>query len=105
MTCPRPERSLGQRGTRSWVSTSRRAPVSATAPYATRWSLLSRPILPGIEPGSPGVAGRIRQGGRGRMGAGSSPGAARSLSDPYGGGGGGDGRCLRGGRARPRGRC
>lgn len=105
MTCPRPQKSLAQSGTRSWVSTSRRAPVPATAPYATRWSLLGGPKSPGIKPGSPGVADRTTQGGRGRMGAGSPLGAAHSLSDPYGGGCGGGGRCLRGGRARPPGGC
>lgn len=74
----------------------------ARAPCVTWWGLLAA-FITGMERGSPGVAGRTRQGGRGRMGAGSPRGAAHCLSDLCGGGGGG--RCLRGGPARPPGGC
>lgn len=99
MTCPRPQKSLGQSRTRRRVFTSGRAPDQAHSPPCH----LRRPVLSGIEPGSPGIADRTRQCGRGRMGAGSPRGAAHSLSDPYGGGGGD--RCLRGDRAGPPGGC
>lgn len=83
MTCPRPQKSLGQSRIRNWVSTSKKLLFWVTALYAIRWSLPCGLVTP-VEPGSLGVSGqgRTRQSGCGRMGAGSRLGAAHSLSDP-----------------------
>lgn len=51
MTCPRPQKSLGQSRTRNRVSTSSEMLLfRVTAPYATRWGLLCGPHHPERSP-------------------------------------------------------
>lgn len=99
MTCPRPQKSLGQSRTRNWVSTCERLLFWVTAPCPTRWRLLCGPRCPerARQPRSfgPGQDEAKRVGPDGSR---ISPGSGARPLPPYGGGGG---RCLRGGRAGP----
>lgn len=71
MTCPRPQKSRGQRRTRIRVSTSRRVSVLGHGPLRQPLEPAQPVLRRRMEPGSPEAAGRARQGGWGRMGAGS----------------------------------
>lgn len=102
---PKPQKSLGQSRARSRVSTSVRAPVPGQSSLCPPGGACPAVCINQDAADSPGVAGlgRSRQGRQGRMGAGFPLGAPHSLSDSFGGGGGG--RCLRGDSAGRPGGC
>lgn len=75
MTCPRPQKSLGQSGTRSWVSTSRRAPVPATAPLCHPVEPARRAQITRNQAGQPWSCGQDKAGRAGPDGSRISPGS------------------------------
>lgn len=63
MTCPRPQKSLGQSRTGGWLSTSRRAPVPATAPIPPSGACSAGPCYPESSQAAPELrAGQGRPG-------------------------------------------